>query len=148
MFKIEAEFTTEDIENWINADLNNWFDDLAEFFLSTGKDLVDKARAKTREEGGFGNITWNLRASIGCAVVRNHTISDGDTYFPPVNNGGEGHKIGIAYLREIASLIDDGDVYLLFVAGMEYASFVQKKGKDVIDHVIGDNIGNALNGIM
>jgi hypothetical protein len=148
-FSIEADFTAQDLENWIQDDLNEWFDELAAELLRVGRGLVDEARAKTKSEGGFGNITWNLRSSIGCAVVRNHTIRAEEIYFPQIAKGDEGHKTGIAYAREIALLIDDGDIYLLFVAGMDYASFVQaREGTDVIEHVVGDNLPAALKGIM
>lgn len=148
MFSIEADFTAADLERWINEDVQGWFDELAKHMLRVGKGLVDKARAKTAAEQGFNNITWNLRSSIGCLVVANHTILAENIYFPPIGKGDEGHSTGISYLKEIALLIDDGGVYLLFGAGMDYASLVQAKGKDVIQNVIGDNLEDALKAIM
>jgi hypothetical protein len=146
-FSIEALYSDADLQKWIQDDLDAWFDELAAEFLRVGKDMVDKARAKTRDDGGFGNITWNLRSSIGCAVVRKHTIKEDEIYFPPIGKGDLGHSTGIAYIKEIALLIDDGDIYLLFVAGMDYASLVEENGRDVIKVVIGKNLAGALNSI-
>lgn len=145
---ITADFSFSDLDQWINEDLNNWFDAQANAMFIKGKELVDKARAKTREDGGFGNITWNLRSSIGCVLVKNHIILPEYIYFPQIGKGDRGHVTGVNYAREIATLEDDGDIYLIFVAGMEYASLVQAKGKDVIKHVIGDNIADSLKSIM
>jgi hypothetical protein len=129
---IEANFNMKDIEDYINETVNHWIDDIADSMFEAGKIVVDKARAQTKAEGGFGNITYNLRSSIGCVVVSNHQILDKHIYFPKIGKGDEGHKQGIAYAREIALLLDDGDVFIVVVAGMEYASFLEDNGHDVI----------------
>ena len=136
MFKpkltVEANFNMKDIEDYINEKFNNWVDDIADTMFAAGKVIVDRARTQTKEEGGFGNITYNLRSSIGCVVVSNHQIQDKHIYFPKIGKGDEGHKQGIAYAREIALLLDDGDTMLIFVAGMEYASILEDNGIDVV----------------
>jgi hypothetical protein len=147
MFSLEADFTDQDIERWINEDVDAWLNELADKLLAKGKELVDKARAKTAAEHGFNNITWNLRSSIGCAVVKDHAIDPARIYFPPIGKGDGGHKTGISYIKEIALLVDGDEIQLIFVAGMEYASLVQAKGKDVIYNVIGDNLAKALKSI-
>ena len=103
---------------------------LVQDLIRTLKRLVDKARAKTAAEKSFNNITWNLRASIGGVVVRNGSVVF--SYFPRIAGGPEGAKNGPAYAREIALLQDDGDIMIIMVAGMDYARFVEAKGKDVI----------------
>jgi hypothetical protein len=105
-------------------------DDLVEALKKAGISFVDKARRKTKSEGGFGNITWNLRASIACVIVQNHEIIY--RYSPTVSNATEGNSTGLAYAEELALLTDDGDIMLIAVAGMDYAMAVQALGKDVI----------------
>lgn len=104
--------------------------EIIEALKVAGKSFVDKARRKTKSEGSFNNITWNLRASIACVIVQNHEIVF--RYAPPISNAPEGNQVGIAYAEEIALLTDDGDIMLIAVAGMDYAKFVQSKGYDVI----------------
>lgn len=141
-----------DVEAYIQSETQVFFDELVDRIRQTGRTLVDKARAKTKSEGGFGNITWNLRSSIGYLIIYNNEVVE--TYFPTVGDGGEGSATGERYAREIATLIDlyEG-IQLVIVAGMEYATFVERAGidgvaHDVITHVVGDNIENALNSIL
>ncbi|RZM22427.1 MAG: hypothetical protein EOO88_29465 [Pedobacter sp.] len=133
-----------DIEAYIQEETEAWFDELVDSLRQTGRRLVDKARAKTKSDGGFGNITWNLRASIGMCLV-DETGRIVETYFPPINKGDHGNKIG----RDMAEAIavygrEAQEMTMVFVAAEEYAVFVQAKGKDVIKHVIGDNLEPAL----
>ena len=147
MFSVEAEINLDAIAGMITGGVDSWIDDTIEDIFGVGKKLVDDARAKTKEENGFGNITWNLRGSIGCGIIYEGSIKK--TYFPPINGGTVGEQVGLSYLQEIAVLVDEpGQVILLFVAGMEYASFVQTVKRDVIYHVIGDNLADALKTIM
>jgi hypothetical protein len=104
--------------------------EIIEALKKAGVSFVDKARRKTKSEGGFGNITWDLRASIACVIVQNHEIVY--RYSPPIYNAPEGNQTGIAYAEELALLTDDGDIMLIAVAGMHYAMAVQALGKDVI----------------
>jgi hypothetical protein len=131
MFSIQQNFKMSDVFKDMENFLEDTYDEVVDSLKATGIRLVDKARAQTKSEGGFGNITWNLRASIGCVVVRDSEIVF--TYFPAISLGDEGHKNGIAYVQEIASLVDDGDIMLILVAGMDYASAVENRhGLDVI----------------
>lgn len=133
MLSFEPDFTDNDLANEMQRQFNDLHDDAAETMFETGMQLVDRAREKTASEGSFNNITWNLRGSIGCILVHNGGISDDHLYFPQVSKGEEGVATGIAFAREIALLTDDGDTTLVFVAGMDYALYVQAKGIDVID---------------
>lgn len=150
MFSIEADFNEADLERWINDDVQDWIDEMTQALLKAGKILVDKARAKTKSEGGFNNITWNLRSSIGlCAVNQGKIV---ETYFPPIGKGEHGNTVGREMAERLA-LYSQGKegVVVVFVAGENYAPFVQATKSDVIYHVIGDNwekLENALKSIM
>ena len=132
MISITPDFNLNDLNKHIDGTLNNILDEIADNMFDAGKLIVDKARAKTRAENGFNNITWNLRASIGCVLVYKHQIKGEHIYFPPISEGSEGRSKGIAYAKEISLLVDDGDPVLVFVAGMDYALFVEATDRDVI----------------
>jgi len=134
MFSITPGFSQGDLAKWINEDVDAIIYDMGEAMFKAGCKVVDLARAKTKAEGGFGNITWNLRGSIGCLLLINHRIPDEFIYFPSLGKGEEGRQKGIDYAREIALLVDDGDPLLIIVAGEEYAGYVQDMHDyDVID---------------
>jgi hypothetical protein len=134
MLNITADFNLKalnsHLENFIEDKKNN----LVEILKKAGEEAVDRSRAKAKTGpftgGGFGNITWNLRGSIGYVIVKDHQIID--RYFPPLPDGDQGTAKGIKYAEEIALLLDDGDIMLIVVAGEEYAYFVEAKGYDVI----------------
>lgn len=132
MLNISQNFTIQDIKDdfqGLAADIES---DLVEALFESGKAAVDKARIKTKVDKGFGNITWDLRASIGCVLVNRSQILPEHIYFPPIAQSDQGEQAGINYAREIALLLDDGEPMLIFVAGMDYAAFVEAKGYDVI----------------
>lgn len=125
MISFRANFNPSDLQKMFNDDLQNILDEFAQKMFDAGKKVVDLARQQTKAEGGFGNITWNLRGSIGCALLINHELPEEYIYFPPLSQGEEGRQKGIAFAKEIALLVDDGDIILIMVAGEEYAAYVE-----------------------
>lgn len=147
MFSIESDFNLADLEAIVKGEVDAWIMELAEYFKVRGRELVDKARAKTKSDGGFGNITWNLRGSIGMCVVLNGKIID--TYFPPITKGEHGTTLGREMAERLAVYGKESEgVNMVFVAAENYASIVQTTERDVIHHVIGDNLEEALKGIL
>ena len=69
MITISANFSMSDIEAYIREEEEAWYDDIVNDMRLLGQRLVDKARRQTKQDGGFGNITWNLRSSIGMCIV-------------------------------------------------------------------------------
>ncbi|MEO6522244.1 MAG: hypothetical protein ABIN91_11240 [Mucilaginibacter sp.] len=137
-----------DIEAYIKEEEDAFYDEIVDSLRTTGRKLVDKARAKTAAEHGFNNITWNLRSSIGmCIVDENGLIQE--TYFPPIGKGEHGNEVGKELAERLALYAREvNEMAMIFVAGEDYASFVQAKGKDVINNVIGDNLEPELNKIL
>lgn len=131
MLSLTPTFKMADIDKDCDKFLVDIENDGLNALKGTIKLMVDKARAKTKAELGFNNITWNLRESIGGVVVQHHKIIH--NYFPKIGKGPEGRKEGIALAQEIALLLaDDDQLIAVFVAGMDYAAFVEAKGWDVI----------------
>lgn len=135
MIKIEQEFNQRDIENDFLEFADHAELEIVSAMKKAGQLVVDSARQKTRESGGFANITFNLRASIG------YVISDPngqviDVYFPSIGKGEEGRLKGIEYGHELATMFNDGDYMLFIIAGMEYAALVEARS-DVISGSLG-----------
>ena len=132
MIIFTAGHSDDDLERWMQEDMQEWFDEITESYKRAGKVFVDRLRAKTKSDGGFGNITWNLRSSIGYLLLFDGEIVD--TYFPKIKGGTEGEKTGLEYAQEIALLVNEGGLQLIIVAGMGYASFVEDNDIDVLTH--------------
>ena len=85
---------------------------------------------EAREHGDYNNPTGNLRSSIGYVVV-----VDGQVYEKAIvemtKNGTEGRKEAEAFLSRLASEHKTG-ICLIVVAGMNYAVYVEGRGKNVL----------------
>jgi hypothetical protein len=132
MIKIEADFNMDDIDNYMNEEAQAWYNELAKTLMKTGKLLVDKAQKKMKPDQdlngkAYGNLTWNLRSSIGCGLIFQNELVE--SYFP-MGKGDSGRKKGIAMLKRLATESQE-DVSVIVVAGEEYSEFVQAKGFDV-----------------
>ncbi|MGV8136487.1 MAG: hypothetical protein AB2L20_14860 [Mangrovibacterium sp.] len=95
-----------------------------------GEKFVKGARLMSKAEGGFGDDTGNLRASIGYFILKNGDIVK-------ENLKGEGKtKVTAAgqaaAKRALASVEYSPDLQLVGVAGMDYASQVESRGLNVI----------------
>lgn len=101
-----------------------------EFISDFGKESLDDTFQKLGEIGSealeismqtktFQDVTGNLSASIGYTVIRDGQVIE--------KGGFKGTDIGASKGRTLA-VGSDG---LHFVAGMDYATCVEAKGKDV-----------------
>jgi len=132
MFSIIAEFSPAELEARIQADDDEWINGLMNVYRVKGKLAVDRARAKTKSDGGFGNITWNLRGSIVMCIVQQGRIIE--TYAPPIGKGDEGTRIGMETAQRLATYsAGNEDIVMYIVAGMNYATYVQNTDRDVIE---------------
>lgn len=74
-------------------------------------------------KGDYTDRTVNLRSSIGYFVLNNGVVVDSFI---------DGTAEGVAAARELLSSIPKSDYQLIGVAGMDYASYVESKGYNVI----------------
>ncbi len=85
---------------------------------------------EARENGDYNNPSGNLRSSIGYEVV-----VDGQVYEKAIvemtKNGTEGRKEAEAFISRLASEHKTG-ICLIVVAGMNYAVYVEGRGKNVL----------------
>ncbi|WP_443945601.1 hypothetical protein ACJVDH_00385 [Pedobacter sp. AW1-32] len=132
MITITADFDFKDLDTIINSDVQHWLDDLGTSLFEAGKKIIDVQIAKPKgppfSGEGFGNITYNLRSSMGVGLVVKKVVKQ--DYFP-FGKGDVGQTHGRELLKTVASETTE-EICLVVVAGEYYGVFVQSKGYDVI----------------
>lgn len=81
-------------------------------------------------ERGFTDRTGNLRSSIGYVVCKGGRPLN--IAFEAVKGGHVGVNEGERLALKLAQNHTDGKPYLIVVAGMHYAVYVESKGRDVL----------------
>lgn len=90
----------------------------------TGEQFVKDARKMKRSDGGFGDVTGNLRSSIGYFILKDGQIIKSDL---------KGKSSGKSAAQQLLdSIPKKTGLQLIGIAGMNYASLVESKGKNVI----------------
>lgn len=106
------------------------------YLQQLGERLVKYAREDKSAARHFTDRTGNLRNSIGYVVVQGgqivKSLFDGNTPATEGYEKGNGNAIGLSYATKIAIELPANKTYLVWVAGMEYASYVEANGYDVI----------------
>ena len=90
-----------------------------------------------REKGTYGDVTGNLRNSIGYVLMRNGDIISQNFEERVASKvvsaaNGKGILEGQALAAELAKQVGKGYA-LIVVAGMHYAYYVETRGYDVLD---------------
>lgn len=102
--------------------------------------LGERVVKYARENGNYTDQTSNLRNSIGYIVVQSNKVVH-DSFvgqIPPRNdpqsqaNAELAHQNGLDYAKQVGATLGGYKTYLVWVAGMEYARYVEAKGYDVI----------------
>ncbi len=114
----------------------NMHDSIVYFLNSVGLQCL----AYARENGLYTDRTGNLRSSVGYVIMNKGNLLEVGGFSPSVNNaavekdGYTGAATGEDYAIEIAEQMssDSSSYVLVFVAGMFYAEYVEKKGYDVL----------------
>ena len=123
---IKARYTQSDIDNMFLVRLRRIDSAVIARLQQIGETFVNNARAN----GDYGDVTGNLRSSIGYVIVKNGKKIFGSD-FGVVKNGRDGQMKGKAHIATLISQFQKGYV-LIAVAGMDYAAAVESKGKDVL----------------
>ena len=124
---IEAQFTKEDVQERFDAFLGQIQEKQINALLYLGEKCVAHARSIPKEQG-FEDQTGNLRSSIGYAVFVDGVAIH--SFYNEVNGGAIGAKAG----QELSVKIGErtNGVCLVVTAGMNYALYVESRGRDVI----------------
>lgn len=102
--------------------------------------LGERVVKYAREHGNYTDQTSNLRNSIGYIVIQsNKVVHDSFVGQTPPRNDPQSqadaemaHQRGLAYANQVGATLGGYKTYLVWVAGMEYARYVEAKGYDVI----------------
>jgi len=95
-----------------------------------GEKFVKDARKFSKAQGGFGDVTGNLRSSIGYFIVKNGEIVSSLIYSEAT---GKDRKSGVSVGKQfIESWPKKSGIQLVGFAGMSYASHVESRGLNVI----------------
>ena len=142
--KLKQNFTKKDIE----IDIKQFLDPRLKLLLPAlnylGIEFVSKARTATvlvttkkpleypHSPTGFYDLSANLRSSIGYVILDGNTKKEED--FMQFGDGSKGKATGLEKGIEVAKQYKG--LKLVVVAGMEYATYVEAKGYDVITNSI------------
>ncbi len=125
---LKARFTKADIRKQMEAQMQNIEKAILSRLEYVGWEFVKMAREKTAKEGGFNDVTGNLRSSIGFVVLRN-----GETIVENFETDKlTGRREGEQFANKLVNNFATGYA-LIVVAGMDYAAAVENRHqKDVI----------------
>lgn len=113
------------VDDWYQSYLNAAIQSMGKL----GAELVTHAR-KIPKHIGFEDHTGNLRSSIGFKlfVDGKEVMKD----YQVVLNGEKGWTRGQMLANEVGRQCKENQIMLVVTAGMEYAIYVESKGRDVI----------------
>lgn len=123
---IEPIFSMSDVEREFEERLLERKKAIINLLIYLGKKCVNKARSLN----SYQDQTGNLRSSIGFMVLDNGQVV-GSSSFPKVKTGSDGRNAGSDFIKTLASEYGEG-LILIVVAGMNYASYVEAMGLDVL----------------
>ena len=118
-------YTSNDVKEVFDTFVEDIDIQLIQLFAYVGEEFVNLARNKKPPQS-FIDRTGNLRSSIGYVVAFDGEVKIGDF---------EGTEEGKARARELVKeVLSDSStgIVLIGVAGMQYASYVESRGRDVI----------------
>jgi hypothetical protein len=124
----------------LQAQANLLYEKMINSFIRAGEDFVKNAREQMQSHamGQYEDVTANLRNSIGYYIFQNGEMIIGSS---PGNKIGKQAE-GVLNANEIESLSKDAikeyikndRIQLIGFAGMNYASYVESKGYNVISY--------------
>ena len=113
------------VDEWVDSFVNAAIQAMG----NLGVECVNHAR-QIPKDIGFEDHTGNLRSSIGFKL-----FVDGEPVmenYLKVLNGDEGMAKGKALADEVGQQCKQDQIMLVVTAGMEYAIYVESRGRDVI----------------
>ena len=99
--------------------------------LNTLLYVGEKSLIKARENGNYTDQTGNLRSSIGYAILNNGKVLK-KAYGEVVKDGIKGKSEANKFLMSLLANAPQTGFVLIVVAGMNYASYVENNGYDVL----------------
>jgi hypothetical protein len=131
---IEVKMDMREIREYLNREAQRHLQRTITLLQYVGETVVNDIR--TSHISNWTDQTGNLRSSIGYIITvdgRPIGMSDFPKVIGPITSGSEadGTQMGKDYARQLASLYPEG-IALIVVAGMEYASYVEKRDNKTV----------------
>ena len=130
---IKANFSINDIQKDMEAKVQRIINSAVQALAFLGMKCVNYARSipdPANGGNGFKDQTGNLRSSIGFKVFQGGRVVKEN--YKHVLNGTEGVSKGKALADSVGARCGEHQLMLVVTAGMEYAIYVESKGRDVI----------------
>ena len=125
---ITQEFSMADIE----AEIQKQIEAKEKVVINTLNYVGKSAVTAAREGGRYVDQTGNLRSSIGYIIVKNGSVLKNGG-FDVIKGGGKGKSEGNTFIQSLISTHSQG-IWLIMVAGMKYAGYVEAMGLDVLTY--------------
>ena len=137
---ITCNYNSEDFENELNRQKGQLYKQILNAFITAGENFIINAREQGGEHGmgQYEDVTANLRNSVAYFVIYDGEIiignKSGDK--PGKKKEGKLSSSEIASMNEglIKDFIKPTGFQLIGIAGMNYASYVESKGYNVISY--------------
>jgi len=123
---ITRTFSYPDIEAAIEKKIEAKKNAVIKAMIYIGKMCVNEARSLNT----YKDQTGNLRSSIGFLVINDGSVVS-QSNFPVVKKGAEGKEEGKTFIKTLIAEHSNG-TFLIVVAGMQYASYVEAMNLDVL----------------
>lgn len=137
---LKSNYNEADFGRSIQRQADSIYERILNAFVRAGEEFVKNAREQMQDHamGTYKDITANLRNSIGYFVFHNGKSvfqNPAADYAGPESEGRKA-KTEIAGINQevIADMIKPDGFQLIGVAGMNYASYVESKGYNVISY--------------
>lgn len=106
-------------------------DAILEKLIEVGERAITIVRLKIKTDGGYDNWTGNLRSSTGFIIYKDGKVVNKNFEASPVGTDkATGLRVGLE--KALDTLRESKGWGIVMVSGMEYASWVESKGYDVL----------------
>ncbi|KAA6300982.1 MAG: hypothetical protein EZS26_002874 [Candidatus Ordinivivax streblomastigis] len=126
--KIKPTFNPIDLHNYLHSKVDEW----TEILLTACKEACIKTVARAKQTNACQDQTGALRSSIGYVLYHNGVEIAHSFESTGGEKGEEGAQTGLAFARKKASEAGDKTIVAIVVAGMDYAIYMESKGRDVL----------------
>jgi hypothetical protein len=126
--EIKVNFNSGDLQNYMRSGVDEWTKTL----LLACKEACIKMVARAKQTNTYPDQTEALRSSIVYALYHNGVEVANSFEVTGGEKGDEGAQKGLALARKKADEAGNKTIVAVVVAGMDYALYVESKGRDVL----------------
>jgi hypothetical protein len=125
---MKANLNKGDIRHYIHAKVDKW----TQMMLFACKEACVKMVARAKQTNTGQDQTGALCSSIGYVIYHNGVEVASNFESTGGEKSNEGVQKGLSYARSMAEKHGSNGIIAVVVAGMDYALYMESKGKDVL----------------